>query len=634
MMLPKSTAAALALSIATISALAPVSAATLAPQVRTAASAPSTAWFTTPTKAFSAKNLIDLGAVQSTLPLHVVVGLQLSNKSAALAMAKAISTPGNANYHHFLTPGQFNAYFAPSSATANAMAQYLAAAGFKNVSIAPNNLIVSADATAATAATAFNTTIHAVKGNGFTTFANVSPAQLPAQFTGLVTGVIGLNGNMAHTAIVHPTAQSRAAAIAKLPASMKAKLAASGKSAVSCGSGLSVGLFCEEVALSMNELDDVYGDAGTTTGSKTNIGVFTEGSLAPVINDLRINEYYNGRAQVPVSIVTVGGTSSDTSGVDEWDLDTQASTAMAGTVKSLTMYNTQSLSDPFTTAMFNKWVTDDKVQVTSASFGECEAFAFQDGAMFTDDNIFLNAFLQGQSIFASSGDTGGSCFSAANGTPVGVPGVEYPSSSPFVVAVGGTSLLVTSSDGVNFQYYGELGWYSGGGGPSAFELNCPFQNQALACTATRGVPDIAFAADPNLGSSLDVVVSGTYEGVGGTSLAAPMANGVYSRLQSRLNNTAGAALPNIYNSYAYWNSNATTIPLGGIGLPISLPPVSVPIPTGTSLDSQIGGFTDVLVGDNVPYPCLPGYDYVTGLGSLNTETFVDHFPLGQFSLGT
>src|ERR1039458_8632682 len=95
-------------------------------------------------------------------------------------------------------------------------------------------------------------------------------------------------------------------------------------------------------------------DAGSTpTGSKTAIAIFSEGDVSGVITDLRLAEQHNGLKQVPVRVVQVGIASPDTSGADEWDLDTQYSTGMAATVSTLYLYATTSLTDSDTALMFN-----------------------------------------------------------------------------------------------------------------------------------------------------------------------------------------------------------------------------------------------------------------------------------------
>jgi subtilase family serine protease len=104
-------------------------------------------------------------------------------------------------------------------------------------------------------------------------------------------------------------------------------------------------------------------------------------------------------------------------------------------------------------------------------------------------------------------------------------GAQWPSSSPDVVSVGGTTLNFGSGGG----FTGESAWSDGGGGCSAQEPAAPGQAQdakAAGCGTRRATPDIALDADPNSGVS--VYDSTTYEGqsgwwtVGGTSAATPM----------------------------------------------------------------------------------------------------------------
>jgi pseudomonalisin/xanthomonalisin len=177
-----------------------------------------------------------------------------------------------------------------------------------------------------------------------------------------------------------------------------------------------------------------------------------------------------------------------------------------------------------------------------------------------------------------------------------VQSVEYPASSPFVVATGGTSSIPTSTLGYNY----EVSWIGGGGGISYFESAPPWQynnNVPSALVGHRGVPDIAMPADPNFGGA-NVIVSGAQEGVGGTSLAAPLSNGVWARLESAHKNALGFAPPALYNVYAAYYA---------LGVPAS--------PTSTS--QILGGFHDIYLGSNGAYQATVGYDYNTGLGSFD-----------------
>ena len=109
--------------------------------------------------------------------------------------------------------------------------------------------------------------------------------------------------------------------------------------------------------------------------------------------------------------------------------------------------------------------------------------------------------------FAASGDTSG---------------VIWPSTSPNVVSVGGTSISRNPTTG-NFQQ--EMAWQSGGGGPSAYKSRPGYQNGISAIVQSRrGTPDVAADADPSTG--VWVYAYPNWYIVGGTSVSAPVWVGV------------------------------------------------------------------------------------------------------------
>ncbi|HEY1961289.1 MAG TPA: S53 family peptidase [Rhizomicrobium sp.] len=525
----------------------------------------STAWVNTHTQAIPLVKASPLGALDPAKTLRVTVALQMQHQKALQKLVQDQATPGSSSYNTYITPAQFNATYAPNAASVNAVRNYLASAGLSNISVEPNRLFVSATGTVGQIQTAFNTSLARFKQKGKTVFVNTTPAQVPQALSGIVLSVLGLNNVQATTPITQCDISQPT---------------------------------CLRFSYDPATYWKAY-DVGTVAkGRLTSIAIMAEGNVKPVIPDLRIFESAMHLARAPVTVVQVGVPSPDTAGVDEWDLDTQYTTGMAGTVANLYIYATTSLTDQDTALEFNHWAHDDLAQVANASFGICEFFPFLDGTMVADDQVFLEAAAQGQTMFSSTGDTGSFCpvGVGTNGVPAGAPFVGFPATSPYVVGVGGTT-LITNADG---SYNSEVAWYAGGGGISQFEYSPPWQSPVVPTNnpdvpATfRAIPDISMDADPNTGAI--VYINGQVNYFGGTSLSSPLAAGVWARLQSAYRNKLGFAGPRLYASYPAFGT-APSAP-GGV----------------TQL---VDGFNDVLTGANGLYTSLPYYDFTTGLGTLD-----------------
>jgi pseudomonalisin len=339
-----------------------------------------------------------------------------------------------------------------------------------------------------------------------------------------------------------------------------------------------------------DEFTKVYDASSTKPGTGSTLAVFAEGDLTQTLKDLRTFEAKRKLPQVPVQLVYTGVKSLDTAGADEWDLDTQTSTGIAPSAKKLYVYVETSMSNADLARSINAFAAQDVARSGSASLGECDILPFLDGSMVIDDMALAEAAAQGQTFFASTGDTGSSCaVEPTNGVPGSGPtDTEYPASSPYAIGVGGTTLAATDAD----AYTGEIAWNAGGGGVSPVENGGYWQNDVVptSAAALRGVPDVAFDADPNTGAL--ITVDGADEQIGGTSLASPLALGLWTRLQATHGNALGFAAPKVYKIYA----KAQTTP--------PLPPTTVP-----------AAFHDVVLGVNGAYAATPGYDYTTGLGS-------------------
>ena len=119
------------------------------------------------------------------------------------------------------------------------------------------------------------------------------------------------------------------------------------------------------------------------------------------------------------------------------------------------------------------------------------------------------------SLFATPGIT----FVAASGDNGFFGGVQYPASSPNVLAVGGTTLQVDSSG----NYLSETPWFGTSGGFSSIEPEPSFQ-ASVQSTGSRSTPDVAFDGNPNTGVEVYEIDpysgQGTWMTVAGTSLGA------------------------------------------------------------------------------------------------------------------
>lgn len=510
-----------------------------------------------------AKGSADLGPASPGGQMRVTVALALRDRSGLAALTSEIYDPQSAMYDRFLTPSGFEARFSPAARTVAAVSAWARGDGLSVVSVSPNRTLVDLQGTVAAVEHAFGTRIDrfGLPGGG-TYLSPVATASLPPSFAPQVAAVLGLS------------TLGRVGASPVLPS--KAGIAAEMGTAPAAATSVYY-----PNSYGPQDFWQIYDAGSTGGGTGQTIAVLAEGNLTQVLKDLRTFEAKFALPQVPVSVVKVDGGSTDTSGQDEFDLDTQYSTGFAPDVKQLVVYDGRSLSDSDIADEVNAWVSADVAPQASFSAGECESLAQVVGFQSALDNVLAQAVAQGQTLFTSSGDTGGTCSAVVgvNGVPAGQPGVNYPAASTGAVAVGGTTLF----GGPGSLY--EIAWYASGGGASLFEPEPAYQATVGGSNVgvSRDVPDVSLDADPN--SGYDVFVSGQETVVGGTSASAPSWLGIWARAQQAHGGRLGFAGRVIYKV-----------------------PASV--------------FNQVTVGDNGIYPATPGYNEVTGRGTPDIAKFV------------
>ena len=192
--------------------------------------------------------------------------------------------------------------------------------------------------------------------------------------------------------------------------------------------------------------------------------------------------------------VNTNGTSTDTSGVVEWNLDSQDIVGMGGgQVQKIIFYNIPTLSNANLTADINTAVTANATKIINVSLGECETSAQGDGSAASQDQSFAQAVAQGQTFSISTGDSGAD--------ECGDGGIKpsWPAASQYVTAVAGTHARCVDDDVEQRSRVerSQLGNGATGGSPSTFEPKPSWQN-ALVSGTKRGVADVAFSRQSEL----------------------------------------------------------------------------------------------------------------------------------------
>jgi pseudomonalisin len=391
------------------------------------------------------------------------------------------------------------------------------------------------------------------------------------------------------------------------------------------------------------QLWNVYGQPPEQTGQGVSVAILGEGSTDKVIQDLHTFDKNNKFNELPVTVVhtPANGKFDDESGNGEWNIDMQAVHGMAPGISKEVLYFAPSLADTDLVGSTATWVNDPSgPPIMNASLGECEvsplnptlnnqAFypingnensgstpvsqGLSNSSEPAQTMLLQQAVMEGRTFFASSGDGGSSCaalYPALNGVlNEGVPLTEDPADSPFAVGVGGTVLYTDSSEPSANRFL-EYAWTHSGGNASPFITAPDYQhdvpNLNRTCVSTpdgntsntgqlcRGVPDVAAISGDVISNGYTIVSDGEDSTGGGTSLSSPLWAGMWARVVG----TAPAGT----SGYGFANEAIYKI--------------------AKDPARYARSFNDVTVGSNGLNSAMPGYDYVTGLGTPNVRSLI------------
>ena len=479
--------------------------------------------------------LVAKGMLPGTNQLRLAIGLPLRNQAALNELLAQLYDPRSTNFQHYLTPEEFAARFGP---TTNDYAAVMAFARSNHLTLAGthgNRLLLDVLGRVEDVQRAFHVTLrtyrHPTENRDF-----YAPEGEPSVEGGLaVTDISGLNNYVRP----RPHSQVRAA------------------TSHGTGSGVS-GTFLG------NDFRAAYLPGVTLTGVGQTVGLVQFDGFD--ISDIQAYAADAGLAMVPVQTVLLDGydgTPYDiTGGSMEVSLDIEMVMSMAPGVSNIMVF--EGGPNGVANDILNAIATSDQVKQISCSWG------WPGGPSTTTDAILTQMAAQGQSFFVASGDSDAFTTGANSANGVDNPSLAgCPASSPYVTAVGGTTLTTAGAGGAwssetvwNWGYSARAGQYVGSSGGISSYYGIPDWQSNVdmsvngGSSTNRNVPDVALTAD-NVFVTYGGGSSGT---VGGTSCAAPLWAGMTALINQQAVASGGTSVgflnPAIYAlgvSAAYTN---------------------------------------------------------------------------------
>ena len=541
---------------------------------------------------------------------------------AAAAAKNAVAT-GN-----YLTPAQFRQQFSPSQSDVNTVTKWLASQGFTVDYTPSNNLYVAAEGTVAQAAAAFGTSFNEYAVNGLTLRAPSSSISMPSSLAGVVESVVGLDQS---AALVH----TNTIGADKTPAP-----SAGFRNARPCSSywgeqqsnivfhGQT--LYYAPCGYTAAQLRGAYGLTGAPGGAGQTVAIIDAYASPTILQDANTYSVRHGLPQFTgnqFSQVVAPGTykraenpKQDPQGWwGEETLDVEAVHSMAPDANIVYVGAPNNYQD--LDAALNHVVDRHLAQIVTNSYG-WSGEDLPNGFVKPYEDVLVQAAAEGIGVYFSSGDNGDESL------VLGRPEPDYPASSPWVTAVGGTSLGVGAAndrlfetywgtnryqvpDGVHVDYSSQTWLYGGGGGISRL-FGVPSWQQPYTSASGRSLPDVAMVGDPNTGMLVGQTQSfpeGTkYDEyrIGGTSLSSPLFAGYMAVADQVAGSPHGFANPWLYSAPAGSYNDVFASGSDPAG------DVRVDYLNGTD------GATKTTVrefGVTLTLKSVPGFDDATGLGT-------------------
>ena len=579
----------------------------------TAAPAPTVALPGTASPA--ATNTPTVGAVPSSTAIDFEVSLNPRDEAGAAAFATAVSTPGTAAYHHYLTAAQWEQRFSPTQGAVASTEKWLAQSGFAVTAVSADRMAISASGTAAQVERAFSTSLsfHVVKGQSLRVATR--DLSIPRSLIGIVSGAEGINQVAAtpdHTtgAATKSATATTNATNATIPATAKTIPQPPGfRVAPPCSSYFGQKVDTTTPAYghgypspdpyvvcgyTPGQLRSAYSDTGGGTGQTVAI---VDAYASPTLlsdtqtYDAQVDPTHILNSSQFSELLPTSFNEAATCDANGWygeqTLDIEAVHSTAPAAKILYVGAKNCFNTLFDSV--RQVVDGHLADVITDSWGDDAGDLLDDaGTRASFDNTAMMAAGTGISLLFSSGDNGDEF------ATTGLQSADYPASSPWLTAVGGTSLEV----GANGARDAEYGWSTarsflctptivgagfpgcsqktlgtwgpplsdgGSGGGTSYNYPQPAYQKGIVplALATRNSaaigdqpmrvePDISTVGDPGTGflvGETQTFPNGVYYDtyrIGGTSVASPVFAGIIAVANGKAGTDLGFLNPALY----------------------------------------------------------------------------------------
>ena len=497
--------------------------------------------------------LVAKGNLPPETQLHLAIGLPVRDAAGLDAFVRSVSDPSSSNYRQYLTTGQFTERFGPTEQDYQAVIDFAQSNGLTVSTTHPNRMIVDIEASAAAIERAFHVTMRTFK----------HPTEDRDFYAPDTEPVVNQAVPILHIGGLDNYYSRKPNHIIK-PVDVLTNVSprtGTGPSGTYRG----------------NDFRAAYVPGVSQTGTGQVVGLLEYDGY--VQSDITSYESGAGISPVPLQNVLIDGYSGAAgSGQSEVCLDIEVAVSLAPGLTKVIVYEAPNPS-PWEDIL-NRMANDNAAKNLSCSWGG-------GGPDSTAEQIFQQMAAQGQTFFNASGDS-----DAFTGS------IPFPSDSPNIVEVGGTTLSTVSAGGA---WSSETTWNWGGGtgssgGISTFYSIPSWQSPISMATnqgstTKRNTPDVALTAD----NVYVVYHNGRAGSFGGTSCAAPL----WAAYTALVNQKAASLAQ---NPVGFINPALYAIALGG---------------------SYTSNFHDVTSGNNITgqsggkWSAVTGYDLCTGLGTPN-----------------